>query len=141
MVNSIIGSGLFGLPGVLAGVLGTASPRAVLLAGAAIGIIMACFAEVASQFTQAGGPYLYARVTFGRLIGIQAGWMLWLAQLAAPAANANLFVVYLGEFWPGAREPVARFVILTVLIGILALINYRGVRAGTQVSNLFTIAK
>ena len=141
MVNSIIGSGLFGLPGVLAGVLGTASPRAVLLAGAAIGIIMACFAEVASQFTQAGGPYLYARVAFGRLVGIQAGWMLWLARLTAPAANANLFVIYFGEFWPQAKEPLTRVSILTLLVGILAMVNVRGVRAGTQVSNIFTAAK
>jgi basic amino acid/polyamine antiporter, APA family len=141
VVNSIIGSGVFGLPSVLAGLLGAASPWAVLLAGAAVGIIIACFAEVASQFTQAGGPYLYARVAFGRMMGIQVGWMLWLAQLAAPAANANLFVIYLGEFWPRANQPVPRFLILTLLVGILALVNYRGVRAGAQVSNVFTVAK
>jgi basic amino acid/polyamine antiporter, APA family len=141
VVNSIIGSGVFGLPSVLAGLLGAASPKAVLLAGAAAGIIIACFAEVASQFTQAGGPYLYARVAFGRMMGIQVGWMLWLAQLAAPAANANLFVIYLGEFWPNANQPLPRFLILTVLVGILALVNYCGVRAGAQVSNVFTVAK
>jgi APA family basic amino acid/polyamine antiporter len=141
VVNSIIGSGVFGLPSVLAGLLGAASPWAVLLAGAAVGIIIACFAEVASQFTQAGGPYLYARVAFGRMMGIQVGWMLWLAQLAAPAANANLFVIYLGEFWPQANQPLPRFLILTLLVGILAFVNYRGVRAGAQVSNVFTVAK
>jgi basic amino acid/polyamine antiporter, APA family len=141
VVNSIIGSGVFGLPSVLAGLVGRASPWAVLLGGAAVGVIMACFAEVASQFTQAGGPYLYARVAFGRFMGIEMGWMLWLAQLAAPAANANLFVTYLGEFWPQATGPAPRFLILTLLVGILAAVNYRGVRAGTEVSNLFTIAK
>ena len=141
MVNSIIGSGVFGLPSVLAGLVGRASPSAVLLGGAAVGIIIACFAEVASQFTAAGGPYLYARIAFGRFMGIEMGWMLWLAQLAAPAANANLFVTYLGEFWPRAIYPAPRFVILTLLVGILAAVNYRGVRAGTEVSNLFTIAK
>lgn len=141
MVNSIIGSGIFGLPSVVAGLLGAASPWAVLLAGGAMGVIMACFAEVGSQFSAAGGPYLYARTAFGRLIGIEVGWMLWLAQLAAPAANANLFVIYLGEFWPQATGPMPRFVILTLLVGMLALVNYRGVRAGTQVNNLFTVAK
>src|SRR5205807_87804 len=88
-----------------------------------------------------GGPYLYARVAFGRLMGIEMGWMLWLSQLSAPAANANLFVIYLAEFWPRANDPVPRFLILTLLVGILAVINYRGVRSGTQVSNFFTIAK
>jgi len=141
VVNSIIGSGVFGLPSVLAGLLGAASPWAVLLAGAAVGIIIACFAEVASQFSGAGGPYLYARVAFGRMMGIQVGWMLWLAQLAAPAANANLFVIYLGEFWPNVNRPLPRFLILTLLVGILAFVNYRGVRAGARVSNIFTVAK
>jgi amino acid transporter len=102
---------------------------------------MCCFAEVASYFTEAGGPYLYARVAFGRLVGIEMGWMLWLSQLSAPAANANLFVIYLAEFWPRANEPIPRFLILTMLVGILAIINYRGVRSGTQVSNFFTVAK
>jgi amino acid transporter len=140
-VNSVIGSGIFGLPSVIAGLVGKHSPWTVLLAGAVIGIIVACWAEVASRFTEAGGPYLYARVAFGRLAGIEIGWLLWLSQLAAPAANANLFVIYLGEFWPHARNPVPRFFILTLLVGVLALVNYRGVDAGTKVSNFFTIAK
>jgi len=106
-----------------------------------MGVIFGCFAEVASRFQQAGGPYLYARAAFGRGMGIQMAWMLLLGQVAAPAANANLFVIYLGEFWPHARDPLPRALILTILVGVLALINVRGVRAGTQVSNFFTAAK
>ena len=140
-INTIIGSGVFGLPSVVAGLTGASSPWAVLLAGAAVGIIMACFAEVASQFSEAGGPYLYVRATFGRLVGIETGWMLWLARLTAPAANANLFVIYLAEFWPQAKNPLPRFVILSLLVGLLALVNFRGVRAGAQVSNITTVAK
>jgi basic amino acid/polyamine antiporter, APA family len=140
-VNSIIGSGIFGLPATVAGLLGRRSVVAVLIAGAAMGVIMACFAEVASQFSEAGGPYLYARAAFGRLTGILVGWMLYLGQTAAPAANANLFVIYLAEFWPAAKAPWPRFVILTVLVGLLALINARGARQGTAVSNVFTVAK
>ncbi|HEV3207328.1 MAG TPA: amino acid permease [Terriglobales bacterium] len=141
VINSIIGSGIFGLPSDVARLIGRASPWAVLLAGVAAGVIMACCAEVASQFTQAGGPYLYVRAAFGRLLGIEMGWMLWLVRLAAPAATADLFVIYCGEFWPQAKDPIPRFLILTFLYGILTLINYRGVRASTQVSNVFTVAK
>jgi amino acid transporter len=141
VVNSIIGSGVFGLPSTVAALIGNYSPYAVLAAGAGMSVIIACFAEVASRFQQAGGPYLYARVAFGRLMGIQTAWMLWLGQVAAPAANANLFVIYLGEFFPHAKDPLPRAAILTVLIGLLTFINIRGVRAGAQVSNLFTAAK
>src|SRR5258708_11324996 len=141
VVHSVIGSGVFGLPSPGAGLLGKFSPLAVLMAGAGMAVIFACFAEVASRFQQAGGPYLYARAAFGRGMGIQMAWMLFLGQVAAPAANANLFVIYLGEFWPHARDPLPRALILTILVGMLAFINVRGVRAGTQVSNVFTAAK
>lgn len=141
VVNSVIGSGVFGLPSTVAGLIGKFSPMAVLLAGAGMGIIFGCFAEVASRFQQPGGPYIYARTAFGRGMGIQMAWMLLLGQVAAPAANANLFVIYLGAFWPHARDPLPRALILTGLVGVLAFINLRGVRAGTQVSNFFTAAK
>jgi amino acid transporter len=141
VVNSIIGSGVFGLPSTVAALIGNFSPYAVLAAGAGMSVIIACFAEVASRFHQAGGPYLYARVAFGRLMGIQTAWMLWLGQVAAPAANANLFVIYLGEFFPYAKDPLPRAIILTLLVGLLTFINIRGVRAGAHVSNFFTAAK
>src|ERR1700733_14617695 len=141
VVNSIIGSGVFGLPSTVAALIGNYSPYALLAAGVGMGVIIGCFAEVASRFQQAGGPYLYARVAFGRMMGIQTAWMLWLGQVPAPPPNANLFVIYLGEFFPHAKDPLPRALILTLLVGVLAFINVRGVRAGTQVSNLFTAAK
>lgn len=141
MINSVVGSGIFGLPSAAAKLIGRYSPVAVLLAGVAVAIVMACFAEVASYFTETGGPYLYARVAFGRLVGIEVGWMFWLVRITAPAANANLFVSYVGEFLPGATHLLPRLVILTILIGGLAIINYRDVRAGTTTSNIFTVAK
>ena len=141
IINSVIGSGIFGLPALVAGLLGTYSVMAVLLAAVAIGIITSCFAEVASQFSEAGGPYLYARTAFGRLIGILVGWTFYLSQAAAPAANVNLFVIYLAEFWPAVKDPLLRFLILTLLVVFLAAINLMGVRQGTIASNIFTLAK
>jgi basic amino acid/polyamine antiporter, APA family len=141
IVNCIIGSGVFGLPSVLAGLIGRSSLLAVIIAAAAMGVIMVCVAEVASRFDVSGGPYLYAREAFGRFMGIQVGWLVWFVRVTACAANANLFVTYLGEFWPRSADPVPKVVILTLLIGILAAINFRGVRAGTHVSTIFTVAK
>lgn len=140
-VNCIIGSGVFGLPSVMAGSLNSASPFAWIFAAAANLVIMACFAEVSSRFEQSGGMYLYSRVAFGRTAGIGVAWFAWLGRLTASAANANLFVIYLAEFWPAAGNPIPRVVVLTVLIGILTLVNYTGVRHGTTQSNVFTAAK
>src|SRR6516164_1913835 len=100
MLNTIIGGGFGGLPSLLAARLGRLSPAGYLLAAPGVGLIAACLAEVASQFQQAGGPYLYARVAFGRFVAIQIGWFAWLSRIAAAAAAADLFVSYLAQFFP-----------------------------------------
>ena len=141
MVNIMIGGGAFEIPATVAGLLGSESPLAYLVAAAGMGTIAACLAEVASRFQQVGGPYLYAKVAFGRFLGLQVGWLLWLTRVSAAAAVANVFLDYLLPCFPQAREPVYRLVIVTILIGSLAAINIRGVRLGTQISNFLTVAK
>jgi amino acid transporter len=141
IVNTIIGSGIFGIPSELNAIVGRASPIAMLLAGLGMGIMMACFAEVASQFSEPGGAYLYARTAFGRFVGMQIGWFSWLAPMAASAAGANLLAIYFAGFFPAAAGGVARIALMTVLIGLLALANYIGVQTGTRLSSLFTVAK
>lgn len=140
-INSILGSGIFGLPSDIADLLGRLSPLAVMVAGLAMAVIVGCYAEVASQFSDTGGTYLYARAALGRLVGLQVGWMAMLSRFTACAANANLLVIYLGEFWPRSTQPLVRFWAITALLGLLTLVNYCGVRGGTLVSNAFVIAK
>jgi amino acid transporter len=74
-------------------------------------------------------------------MGIQVAWLVWFVRLTACAANANLFVTYLGEFWPQATQAGMKVAILTLLVGILAAINFLGVKGGTRVSTSFTVAK
>ena len=130
VVNSIIGSGVYGMPSVVVKLVGSRAPWAWLAAALFSGVIMACFAEIASRFDQSGGPYLYARAAFGRFAGILVGWLLLLVRLASAAAAANLFVTYLGEFWSKSTEPLPRLVVLTFLVGIIGYINYRGMGPG-----------
>jgi len=141
MLNTIVGAGIAGLPSLLAAHLGRLSPAGYLLAAPGAGLIAACLAEVASQFKQAGGPYLYARIAFGRFMAIQIGWFAWLSRIAAAAAAADLFVSYLAQFFPMVEVSVTRTLVLALLIGLLAIVNYRGVSLGARLSNLFTLAK
>jgi amino acid transporter len=140
-VNAIVGSGIFGLPAVIAATVGSASPWVVLSGGLVMAVIVSCYAEVASQFTGSGGSYLYVRYTFGRLAGIQVGWLNLLTRFTAYAAAVNLFVQYLGQFIPEVAQPVPRLIVITLLVGTLVLVNYRGVSGGTLVSNVSAVAK
>jgi basic amino acid/polyamine antiporter, APA family len=141
VLNCIIASGIFGLPDDVARFVGEGAPWAYLLAALGIGAIMAAFAEVASQFREAGGPYLYAREAFGTLAGLQTAWFAWLTRVTASAAIANVFVSYLGELWPGITGPLPRASTLVALMTILAAVNVRGVRGGAALNNAMTIAK
>jgi amino acid transporter len=104
-------------------------------------LVVAAFAEVASRFSRAGGTYLYARVAFGRFAGIEMAWLTYLVRLTAAATNANLFVIYLAEFWPRATAPVESRVLLALVLLPLVVANYRGVRGGVGTSTVFAVAK
>src|SRR5947208_318146 len=137
MLNTMIGASIFGLPSLIAARLGRLSPFAYFVAFAGVSVIAACLAEVASYFQEAGGPYLYARVAFGRFVGIQVGWLTWLSRIAACSGVANLFITYLTAFVPAVRSSWVRAGVLTALIGFLAAVNYRGVTDGKRLSNFF----
>jgi amino acid transporter len=141
VINAILGSSIFGLPSVIARSLGPASPWAWVIGAAGNAVIIVCFAEVASRFTQAGGAYLYAHAALGRLPGILVGWLAYLTRVSAVAAGANLFTVNLAEFFPGVSREIVRIAVLTVLLGCFATINYRGARGGARLSNVFTVGK
>lgn len=142
VLNCVIGSGIFGLPGELNRLLGRASPAAMIFAVIPVSCIMAVMAEVASQFTEPGGAYLYARTVFGRFIGLQVGWFsLFSIIAAAAAANANLFVVYLAGVFPEAGRGLLRVLFLSLLIGVPALVNYFGARHGAGLSSALIVAK
>ena len=141
MLNTMIGASIFGIPSIIAGYLGKLSPAGYLIAFAGIAVIAACLAEVSSYFQEAGGPYLYTRVAFGRFAAIQIGWLTWLSRITACSGVANLFVTDLSSFFPAVTRGWIRATILTVLIGVLAAVNYRGVSGGKALSNFFTITK
>jgi basic amino acid/polyamine antiporter, APA family len=141
MINSVIASGVFGVPGELLKLLGRASPWAFVLGGVASAFIVTCFVEVASQFTAGGGPYLYVRTAFGRFLGIQAGWFTLLTPVAAAAAQANLFVNYFASFNEILGGGVPRGLVITALIAVPVTVNLYGAAAGKQLSSVLVIAK
>jgi len=141
VINCMIGSGIFGIPGELNRLLGRASPVAMVLAALATALVILPTMEVASQFSEPGGAYLYARTAFGRFAGLQVGWFSLLSMVAADAANASLFVIYLAGFFPAAGQSWPRNLLMAALIAIPAWVNYRGANSGASLSSLLVVAK
>jgi amino acid transporter len=141
VINSVIGSGIFGLPSAVIALLGAWSPVAVLIAGLLVFIVVLCFAEVGSRFDDAGGPYLYIREAFGPALGFQVGWMLVWIRILAGSASLNLLVAYAGTIAPGVLTPLGRALTITAATVIVTAINIAGVRNAAWTVNVFTVAK
>jgi APA family basic amino acid/polyamine antiporter len=140
-INGIIGAGIFGLPSKVFAQVGAYSLIAFAACALVVTLIIVCFAEVGSRFTETGGPYLYAREAFGPVVGFEVGWLMWLARVTAFAANCNLFVGYLSYFWPAAGAGPARVAIIVAVVALLGAVNIIGVRDAAMVSNFFTVGK
>lgn len=141
VVNGVIGSAVFGMPSGQAALTGFLSPLGYLLAGLGVLTIVLCFAEVASRFQEAGGPYLYAREAFGPLVGFQSGWLTFWIRVTALAANLNVLVEYLSQVLPAVGTPVGRAATMTTVMAVITVINLVGVRQATWTVDLFTVAK
>lgn len=140
-INGVVGAGIFVMPAAVANLLGSTSPLAYLLAGAAAILIALSFAEAGSFFDRAGGPYLYAREAFGVFVGFEVGWMFLFGRLAGAAAIANAFASYFAYFWPEAGTPLGRACSMSAAIIAIGVLNYAGVRYGATVVNVLTVGK
>ena len=141
VLNLFVGAGIFGLPSRVYSLAGVYSLLAYVACAVSIFVIILCFAEVSSRFTETGGPYLYARTTFGPLVGFEIGWLAWLVRLTAFAALCNLFADYLAYFLPATASGSARVAVVAAVVTFLATVNVVGVRVASLVSNIFTIGK
>ncbi len=141
VMNGLIGSGIFVLPAKAFGLIGSYSLLAFLLCALIAFLIILCFAEVSSRFSETGGAYLYAREAFGSAVGFEVGWIWWVARVGAFATNCNLLIVYLALFWPAAGAGWKRAAVIIFITTTLTFINYIGVRSATITSNIFILAK
>lgn len=140
-INTIIGAGIFGLPAKVMAAIGSYSLLAFVACAVIIGLIVLCFAEVSSRFQTTGGMYLYAKESFGSVIGFEVGWLYWVVRVATFATNCNLFLTYLGFFYPEANQGITRTILICLIVSILTLTNFVGVKESTMLTNVFTIGK
>ncbi len=140
-VNTIIGAGIFGLPAKVTALIGGYSLLAFAVCAIIVGFIVVCFAEVASRFSATGGMYLYARESFGAVVGFEVGWLYWIVRVTTFAANCNLLLAYLGFFVPSANEGALRIVLISAVVIVLTLVNFLGVKESVILTNIFTVGK
>ena len=152
LVGSTIGSGIFRTPARIADRL--PGPLPMMLVWVLGGVFALCgalaLAEVGGAFPRTGGMYVYIREGWGRLWGFLFGWSEFLIiRAAALGAISTTFAEYTMRFigermgFNAAVEPYTIYdnYLAAVAIVVTAGFNYAGVRWGSLVQNVTTVAK
>lgn len=141
VVGSVVGSGIFRTPAVVAERLPVAGLMlAVWIAG---GIIALCgsfvLGELGVRRPQGCGPYAYLSDAFHPIAGFAYGWAGLLASFTGGiAAAAVLFASY---FISLTGLNVAPSIVAAAVLAVLAVVNGFGVRAGNRVQGALTLLK
>ena len=165
VIGVVIGSGIFMKPAGMALQLG--SPEILLLVWVLAGVITLfgalTNAEIAGIIPETGGQYVYFERMYGPFFAFLYGWAVFaVIQTGSIAAVAYVFAEYSTQFvtLPEFSPELAGWTIhikyvgdvtpfkgigvkglAAIVIILLTVVNYIGVRFGVIVQNIFTIAK
>ena len=143
ILGTVIGSGIFLVPGVVLREVGNSLPLAlaVWLLGGVLSLLGALtYGELSAAKPEAGGLYVYIRDCFGRFPAFLFGWVLFfVVSTGSVATLAVAFGSYLGQFYSLGFWS-ARLVSLA-MIAVIAFVNVRGTRQSADLQNLTTAVK
>ena len=163
VIGSVIGSGIFLTPQNVAATLQI--PGLMIFVWVLTGLLTLAGAltnaEVAGMIPEAGGQYVFFRVTYGKLTAFLFGWTTFIVyQTGSIAAIAVAFARYFGYFvdlphlspaleaWKlpllGNIYPLKNIGVTLIAISatvLVTIINYFGVQFGEMLGNVFTFLK
>jgi amino acid transporter len=141
IINTVIGSGIFVLPAIIAAALGAASILAYIFCGILITLYMLCVAEVASKITATGGMYIYIEKTFGKYPGFLTVCLLMLSTITGVGAIANAIVNIIFKLFPFFEGEIIRILFFVFMFSGLGYINVIGLKKGVAFVKIITIIK
>jgi len=159
VVSNVIGTGIFFVPILVAGLVPTGFGMLGLwLLGGLLAFAGAmAYAELAALRPHAGGEYVYLRDAYGPVVAFLTGWTSFVAGFSgAIAAGAVGLADYIGRFFPEAANRVPLFTVpipfaplvvtpqaivaITAIIG-LSLVHVSGLGPGRVVHNVLATLK
>lgn len=122
-ISSMLGSGIFVLPGIATTITGPSVWLAFIIAAIAVLPAALSKSELASAMPSSGGTYVYLERCFGPLFGTVAGIGLWLSLLLKASFALVGFGAYLKILAPSVELIPTSIGILTfiVVINILGI--------------------
>jgi APA family basic amino acid/polyamine antiporter len=142
VIGSVIGTGVFTMPAVMAGA-GTSSILTLLTISVGAVLLALMFGQLTKRVpTTDGGLYAYARHEFGDFAGYLTAWCYWITAWAGNAAIVSSWVLYVESLF-GINHPSGwtNFGIALLGLWIPAVINLAGVKRMALFQNVTVVLK
>jgi basic amino acid/polyamine antiporter, APA family len=143
IIGSVIGSGIFLVPGTILRQVNhsVGVSSLVWIAGGVLSLLGALsYAELAAMRPKAGGLYVYIREGFGPLPAFLYGWSMFLAIASGTIASlAVAFSTYLGAVVP--LTPLAGKAVAIAVVVVITIVNVWGTRHSSDLQNWTSFAK
>lgn len=155
-IGTVIGTGIFILPGTIAAKqAGPGVSLSFLLSAIVCAFAAMCYAEFASALPVAGSAYSYGNVVFGEFFGWLLGWALILEYMLAVASVSTGWAAYFNSFiesfglkiphaLSGPFDPAHGTYINIVAVVIVLLITVmlaHGMQSSVRVNNIAVVIK
>jgi len=142
VISSIVGTGVFTMPAVIAG---AGTMGIAVLAVIAVGALLLAvlFGQLTRRIPNSdGGVYAYARHEFGDFAGYLVGWCYWIQSWAGNAAIVASWVFYVDALF-NLHDPagLTNWAIALVGLWVPAIINLVGIRQMAWFQNATVILK
>ncbi len=134
-VGTMIGAGIFVLPGIVADNAGPAGMISFAIGGVVSLLTALSLSELATGMPKAGGSYYYVNRAMGSFFGSIVGWSMWAGLMFATAFYMLGFGQYLTFFY--GNIPVAGSAL--AMAALLIAVNCRGVKETGALQNLIVI--
>ena len=141
VIGSIVGTGVFAMPAVLAGA-GTSSLLVLGVIALGAMLLAVLFGQLTRRIPNSdGGLYAYARHEFGDFAGYLTGWCYWIQCWAGNAAIVSAWVFYVDALFGINPSGIGNWGIALCGLWIPALVNLAGVKQMAWFQNLTVVLK
>ncbi len=132
--GTMIGAGIFVLPGLIFAETGPAAVIAFLAGGLIALAVALSVAEIATGMPKSGGGYYFISRALGPLWGALLGWASWFGLIFASA----FYMVGFGEYMATIADVPVR-VMAAGMTAVLIVLNLTGSRAAGQAQNFIVM--
>jgi len=137
-VGNVLGAGIYALIGEVVGITGNLSWLAFVLASITGALTGLSYAELSAMYPKSAAEFVYTEEAFKiRILSFLLGWIIIFSGILSAATVALGFANYLAALI-GIPSIILTVIFAALLIVILSLVNFIGIKASTWTNILFT---